>query len=322
MRISQMNPRIKHNVRRTLALHTIQHVGTIIFVLCSALYLTNSGLTALILAECAHIIYRFFKWFVFYGSNFRNKIKSFVRSVLPGAVAVIIAAIVGIYVKDSTIIDYAIKIGVLILVLPIVVPITSDDKLDDKSILQLRELSSKQASLYKLLAILYRILTIAGFILIIFVKARTGFYFESAVITGCIFWCCRVGLFIYFWWNGEYNNDDDGNEINQEQENYSDDPNESYTDNDGIPTTYGSETRSIAQKVARRWSYIDETFFGVQDAKLRYDVSCDVTITNIITIRYIVNGKLSGQNASRVYSSAQQKLYQASLKIKDEITRD
>ncbi|MDE6868162.1 MAG: hypothetical protein K2J83_03355, partial [Clostridia bacterium] len=296
-----------------LILRAIQWFVTIGLILSAGLCLSGSGFSALILVECAYIVFKGFEWLVFYHDKFTGRLRRFFSAVSAGAVAIIIAAIAGVYITDPTaksILNFVIKTVALILAFPIVVPMMPEAKSDDKWLLSTHDLTSTQRTLFRLFSVLYRICVPVGMALTIFAKHFIGFYFESLIIAGCVFWCARYVVELYCWWNCAIVY---AASSEQEYDNGS-------CNDTGERTLNEHDVYLVVKKIADKWSYREEQISAMTQGSVRYNVSFDVSGDRI---NYSVSGKLSSvSNAGEAQTYARSKIDKAAFNIKEETGRE
>lgn len=313
--------RLRQIVKGSAIKSGIRYLVTILLFLASAVSLFPSPITALILAECAHIIYRGLYYILFVGAKTSLKIKGFISSVIPGAIAILVVGFAGIiFESDSAknIIIIITKIVTGVWLVPLVIPILKgymfDDKFDDTDVISSRNLSSKLKLLYRLLTIFSRIFVILGLALTIFAKPYYNLYYEGVTIAGCILWIGRQVLICYCWVNCDIVRDSDG----QSGEVYREDVETRQAGGSGSNKTLNDhEVKKIVEKIANRWTGRGDTFFMVEGVSIKYSVTSEVSGGSFIN--FTVNGRLSGVrdgNRGEALTYGRSKLDDVAQKIK------
>ena len=286
-----------------LVQHVLQYFVTIIFVLCSGLCMSASALGALFLAVLAHV--NFWGWECFYDNyKAKERIKAIIRVIVPGAIAIIAFGIVTVIMNSSSpdsgflseplvqkIVNCIIKITAFGFIAPLIIPMTEDTKINDAFYLRFRVLTPLQKKLFKVSSLLFRILVVAGFMLVIFAKLFSGFYFECVVIVGCVVWAFRQGLNEYFFVNCEVKTSD---ENNSDSANVTSSSNDSKSTKSDVKPISSSKIERIVQNIAKYWSLKSDTFNAHSGTKsIRFSVTGEFISGTIEGwIVYRVSGKL------------------------------
>ncbi|MDE7336520.1 MAG: hypothetical protein K2N32_00190, partial [Clostridia bacterium] len=265
---------------KSLIFFGIEIFGAIIFVLCSALVLSAFSFKALILAECAHVVYRSVCWFYFFNNSIKvENVKRFIHDVFPGVVAILIIWALNRFVKSEQIIsvvDFVTKLITAIMIIKLMTSKAIDGELS--TVIYCRKLTPKITRLCKI-SKLYRFFIALGLALTIIVKPYVKFYFEVFTIIGCVLLICRSALAIYCWCACELLS---ASETNQDLEEYSQDTlDEILYDSDsngnkGERTLNEHDVYLKVKKIADRWSHKEDTFFSVSSGHIQYDVSVEI----------------------------------------------
>lgn len=308
----------------SLIMEGFQHFGAIILILSSGLCLSGFGLTALILAECALIVFRGIELFFFEYEGIKYNKKRFLRAVVPCAAVIIVVAVLGAFIKNDTVsnvIGFITKAAAVVFVFPLIIPIYSNDRYNDKSIVRSHKLTTVQKVLYKLFSIFYRIFVISGLVLTIVAKPFLEFYFEGLVIAGCVLWCCLESLKLYCWWNCELITENSYQEQEYDDSEADEIFYQSGSDNNGERVLNDHDVYLKVKKIADRWSYREEHISCLTEGLIRYNVSFEVT--GFDRINYTINGKLSlVSDISNAITLVKSQMDKAGFKIKEETKRE
>lgn len=273
---------------RSLIFFGIESYGAILLVFCSALCLNTQCFAAIIMAECAFILYRGIQTFIYRDKveegNFH--IKMFLIQIGPGVLTIIAVGLLNKYLKGEelkTALDYFTKTVAAIIILILL----SSKNLDwhIQSFVYDRKNSTKLNSLFKFTK-LFRLFLILGLFLTIFLKPHVNFYFEIFSIIGCALLLCRNIIMYYGWCNCEV------------IQTGGDDPyDDGYYDEDsgGTSSERPLNEREVFEKVkkiADRWSLKEDTFSMLPSGSIHYEVSVEIIGTD--SINYTLNGRFSG----------------------------
>ncbi|MDE5942965.1 MAG: hypothetical protein K2H30_01995 [Clostridia bacterium] len=308
---------IKH-----LLLGGILHLGVLAFVFASGMFLSVSGLTAMILATCAHLIYLAVYCFYYKIANTAGRrIRTFISRIAPSIALIAIFAVLGVIFKKEkdarNLIEFASRIVAGIL---LVKRIIKNYKLEISGNIIF---PSKKKAIYRLLKVLYHIFLISGIALTVFAKPFIELYFEGFIIAGCVLWFCYIAFSYYCNYSCEIDpallEEEEVEEVEESAVAYNA-HGTSNSNTDGERTVNESDVYRCVRKIADKWSYREEQISAMTQGSIRYSVSVDVSGDRI---NYSVNGRLSSvSNASEAQTYARSKIEKAAFNIKEETGRE
>ena len=314
----------------------IDHFAMILLVLCSGICLSVSTLTALILVECAHIIHKgmSYLWFMISIYTKKERIRHVIGGVLPGAIAILIFALLGKGLKDTDskdVVNVITSIVTFAMILALIMPKSKEMKVHNNllkdHVMEYAHPTAKEKKSFKFLRGLSRIMLIIGYLIAIVMTLMKEKYTVAIILTsvGCVFWAGYVAIGLRCWVRGTTDTGENSNVVDSgndadavgsydeaEIENQNSDSSEQSS------ALNEREVKRIVEKIASRWSYREDTSSFVVNGRIRYSVSVEIPYEGMIS--YTINGKISchDDEVSSAFTHLGGKMDKAAFKIKEE----